>query len=146
MKVSYFETARCLAPGKLPSEWPVPPDAYDREAGAQAYRGMIERLRYVEELGFDWVSVSEHHYSPQRLTPAPISSAAHLAAYVGGILPTNFVGGSGTVIQQIERCRTEVGAGVVDLMFQNPVPGDLGFLMRSLELFGTKVLPHVRDI
>src|SRR5262249_38630999 len=81
MKVSYFETARYLAPRKLPSEWPVPPDAYDREAGEQAYRGMIERLRHVEELGFDWVSVYEHHYSPQRLTPAPIISAAHLAAY-----------------------------------------------------------------
>ena len=81
MRVSYFETARYLAPRKLPAEWPVPPAAYDRKAGAQAYRGMIERMQLVEALGFDWVSVSEHHYSPQRLTPAPIISAAHLAAY-----------------------------------------------------------------
>jgi alkanesulfonate monooxygenase SsuD/methylene tetrahydromethanopterin reductase-like flavin-dependent oxidoreductase (luciferase family) len=81
MKVSYFETARYRAPRPLPAEWPVPPEAYDREAGAQAYRGMIERLRHVEALGFDWISVSEHHYSPQRLTPAPIVSAAHLAAH-----------------------------------------------------------------
>ena len=42
----------------------MPSGAYDREAGGQAYRGMIERLKYVEELGFDWVSVSKHHYSP----------------------------------------------------------------------------------
>jgi len=41
---------------------------------------MVERLRYVEALGFDWVSVAEHHYSPQRLTPAPIVLAANLAA------------------------------------------------------------------
>ncbi len=47
MKVSYFETARYLAPHGLPAEWPVPPDAYDRAAGAQAYRGMIERLQFV---------------------------------------------------------------------------------------------------
>src|SRR5260370_11053657 len=80
MKVSYFETARYLAPRKLPSEWPVPPDAYDGEAGAQAYGGMVERLQYVEALGFDWISVSEHHYSPHRLTPLPVVSAAHLAA------------------------------------------------------------------
>src|SRR5271156_576192 len=80
MKVSYFETARYLAPRKLPAEWPVPPDAYDRDAGAQAYRGMIERLQFVEELGFDWFSVSEHHYSPHRLPPNPVVSAAHLAA------------------------------------------------------------------
>jgi alkanesulfonate monooxygenase SsuD/methylene tetrahydromethanopterin reductase-like flavin-dependent oxidoreductase (luciferase family) len=359
MKVSYFETARYLAPRQLPAEWPVPPGAYDREAGAQAYRGMVERMQFVEALGFDWVSVSEHHYSPQRLTPNPIVSAAHLAACsqkikiavlgpiisqsnpvqvaeelamldnllpgrlvvgmlrgitgeyltyglnpaearerttegmelvlkawtepqpfgwqgrhyqfrtvsvwprptqqphpptyalgtsrescefaarhhlglgasyapfevvakatryyreacrqygwqpepeqiiyranilmaesdeeagellekqrdarrgfspsprvrdallqldsrnvagearrpnVGGAQPTNFVGGPDTVVEQINRCRNEVGAGVIDLMFQIPASGDLGFLMRSLELFGKKVLPRVRDI
>jgi len=324
MKVSYFETARYLAPRQLPAEWPVPPDAYDRDAGAQAYRGMIERLQFVEALGFDWVSVSEHHYSPQRLTPAPIVSAAHLAAYaqnikiavlgpivsqsnpvqiaedlamlegmelilkawtepqpfgwqgrhyqfrtvavwprplqqphpptyalgssrescelaarhrlglglsyapfevvgkatryyreqceqygwqpkpeqviyranilmaetdeeagklleqqrgarrgfsprgrvrdalleldsrnivgeartpnVGGVLPTNFVGGPDTVVGQIRRCRDEVLAGIVDLMFQIPASGDLSFLLRSLEIFGKKVLPHIPDI
>jgi alkanesulfonate monooxygenase SsuD/methylene tetrahydromethanopterin reductase-like flavin-dependent oxidoreductase (luciferase family) len=359
MKVSYFETARYLAPRPLPAEWPVPPEAYDREAGARAYRGMIERLQLVEGLGFDWVSVSEHHYSPQRLTPAPIVSAAHLAAYaqnikiavlgpivsqsnpvqvaedlamldnlmpgrlvvgllrgitgeyltyglnpaearerttegmelvlkawtepqpfgwqgrhyqfrtvavwprplqqphpptyalgssrescefaarhrlglglsyapfevvgkatryyreqcsqygwqpapeqiiyranilmaetdekagklleqqrgarrgfaprakvrdallkldsrnvageartpnVGGALPTNFVGGPNTVVEQLKRCRADVGAGVVDLMFQIPSSSDLSFLMRSLEIFGKKVLPHIRDI
>jgi alkanesulfonate monooxygenase SsuD/methylene tetrahydromethanopterin reductase-like flavin-dependent oxidoreductase (luciferase family) len=81
MKVSYFETARYRAPRQLPAEWPVPPDAYDREAGAQSYRGMVERLQFVEALGFDWISVSEHHYSPNRLTPNPVVSAAHLAAH-----------------------------------------------------------------
>jgi len=80
MKVSFFETARYSAPGALPSEWPVPSGAYDREAGARAYQGMIERLQYVEDLGFDWVSVSEHHYSPRILTPAPIVSASYIAA------------------------------------------------------------------
>jgi hypothetical protein len=60
VKVSFFETVRYLPPQALPPEWPVPAGAYDPEAGARAYRGMIERLAYVEELGFDWVSVSEH--------------------------------------------------------------------------------------
>jgi alkanesulfonate monooxygenase SsuD/methylene tetrahydromethanopterin reductase-like flavin-dependent oxidoreductase (luciferase family) len=359
MKISYFETARYLAPRRLPAVWPVPPGAYDREAGARAYRGMIDRVRYIEELGFDWVSVSEHHYSPHRLTPAPTVSAAHLAACtqkikiavlgpivsqsnpvqvaeelamldnlmpgrlvvgmlrgitgeyltyglnpaearerttegmelvlkawtepqpfgwqgrhfqfrtvsvwprptqqphpptyalgtsrescefaarhhlglgvsyapfdviakatrffrdvcreygwqpapeqiiyranivigetdgeaqqlleaqrrarqsfplrsevrdallqldsrnvageartpnVGGVLPTNFVGGPDTVVKQIKRCRDESGAGVIDLMFQIPGSGDLSFLMRSLELFGEKVLPHIREV
>src|SRR5882672_9523640 len=80
MKVSFFETGRYRAPRALPPEWPVPSGAYDREAGAQAYQGIIERLEYVEELGFDWVSVSEHHYSPRILTPAPIVTAAYIAA------------------------------------------------------------------
>src|SRR5215468_977082 len=81
MKVSFFETAHYRTPRRLAAEWPVPPDAYDRDAGMQAYRGMVERLQFVEALGFDWVSVAEHHYSPHRLTPAPIVSAAHLAAH-----------------------------------------------------------------
>ena len=81
MKVSFFETAHYRTPRQLPAEWPVPPDAYDRDAGMQAYSGMIERVQYAESLGFDWVSVAEHHYSPHRLTPAPIVAAAHLAAH-----------------------------------------------------------------
>ena len=359
MKVSYFETAHYRAPRRLPAEWPVPPASYDREAGMAAYRGMIERLQLVEALGFDWLSVAEHHYSPHRLTPAPIVSAAHLAAYaqkikiavlgpivsqsnpvqiaenlamldnlmpgrlvvgllrgttgeylsyglnpqearertteamelvlkawtepqpfgwqgrhfrfrtvsvwprpatsphpptyalggsrescafaarhrlglgiaygpfeivgkatryyyeecarqgwqpapeqiiyraniliaesdadaqrlmeeerraraafplpapvrdalarldsrniagerrapnIGGMQPTNFCGGPDTVVAQLRQCREEVGAGVVDLMFQTPGSNDPDFLMRALELFGTKVLPHIRDI
>jgi alkanesulfonate monooxygenase SsuD/methylene tetrahydromethanopterin reductase-like flavin-dependent oxidoreductase (luciferase family) len=65
---------------------------------------------------------------------------------VGGAQPTNFVGAPDTIVEQIERCRAEVGAGVIDLMFQIPVPDGLSFLTRSLELFGTKVLPRIRDI
>jgi alkanesulfonate monooxygenase SsuD/methylene tetrahydromethanopterin reductase-like flavin-dependent oxidoreductase (luciferase family) len=82
MKVSFFETVRYRAPQPLPAEWPVASGSYDREAGAEAYRGMVERLRLVEDLGFDRVSVSEHHYSPRILTPSPIVAAAFIAANV----------------------------------------------------------------
>ena len=85
MKVSFFETVRYRAPQALPSEWPVPSGIYDRAAGSRAYQEMIERLEYVEELGFDWVSVSEHHYSPRILTPSPIVSAAFIAARLNRI-------------------------------------------------------------
>jgi alkanesulfonate monooxygenase SsuD/methylene tetrahydromethanopterin reductase-like flavin-dependent oxidoreductase (luciferase family) len=82
MKVSFFETARYRSPRALTPEWPVPAGEYDPAAGAQAYRDMVERLQYVEELGFDWVSVSEHHYSPRILTPSPIVSASFIAGHV----------------------------------------------------------------
>jgi alkanesulfonate monooxygenase SsuD/methylene tetrahydromethanopterin reductase-like flavin-dependent oxidoreductase (luciferase family) len=359
MKVSFFETGRYLPTHPLPAEWPVPPAAYDSADGVRAYRGMVERLQLIEELGYDWVSVSEHHYSPHRLTPNPIVSAAHLAAYsqkikiavlgpivsqsnpvqvaeelamldnlmpgrlvvgmlrgitgeyltyglnpaearertsegmelvlkawtepqpfgwqgrhfqfrtvsvwprptqqphpptyalgtsrescefaarhhlglgvsyapfdviakatrfyrdacarygwqpapeqiiyraniligetdaeaqellekqrrvrqpfplraevrdallqldsrnvageartpnVGGVLPTNFVGGPDRVVEQIKRCREEAGVGVIDLLFQIPGSTDLSALMQSLELFGKKVLPRIRDV
>jgi alkanesulfonate monooxygenase SsuD/methylene tetrahydromethanopterin reductase-like flavin-dependent oxidoreductase (luciferase family) len=97
MKVSYFETGRYVLPPDLPREWPVPPAAYDPEVGAKAFRGMVDRVQFVEQLGFDWVSVSEHHYSPRILTPSPVVSAAYLAARVhaikiallGPIVPTS---------------------------------------------------------
>ena len=80
MQVSYFETARYQVPPTVPAEWPVPPGAYDPETGAKAYQGMVDRVRYVEELGFDWVSLSEHHYSPRILTPNIAVSGSYIAA------------------------------------------------------------------
>src|SRR6266850_2075605 len=85
MQVSYFENGRYYAPSNLPRQWPMPAGAYDREAGLRAFRGMVERSRYVEDLGFDWVSVSEHHYSPRILTPSLPIAAAYIASHVHNI-------------------------------------------------------------
>src|ERR671927_641884 len=82
MKVSFFETGRYAVSPDLPREWPVPPAAYDPALGARAFQGMVERARFVEKLGFDWISLSEHHYSPRILTPSPPLSAAFLASQV----------------------------------------------------------------
>jgi alkanesulfonate monooxygenase SsuD/methylene tetrahydromethanopterin reductase-like flavin-dependent oxidoreductase (luciferase family) len=65
---------------------------------------------------------------------------------VGGVLPTNFVGAPDTIVGQIKRCREESGAGVIDLMFRVPSAVPTALLMRSIELFGTKVLPHIREV
>ena len=65
MKVSFFETGRYAVPADIPREWPVPSGAYDPAVGAKAYQGMVERARFVQKLGFDWISVWDHFY------PAP---------------------------------------------------------------------------
>jgi alkanesulfonate monooxygenase SsuD/methylene tetrahydromethanopterin reductase-like flavin-dependent oxidoreductase (luciferase family) len=67
-------------------------------------------------------------------------------ANVGGVLPISFCGGPDRVIEQLRRCREEIGAGVVDLSLQDPGTGDTGAMLRGLELFGEKVLPRIRDI
>ena len=85
MQASYFETGRYYAPSNLPRQWPMPASAYDREAGLRTFHGMVERSRYAEELGFDWVSVSEHHYSPRILTPSLPIAAAYIASHVHNI-------------------------------------------------------------
>ena len=85
MKVSYFETGRYARRRTCRANGRCRPAPMTRRPGPQAYRDMVERVRFVEELGFDWVSVSEHHYSPRILTPSPVVSAAYLAARVDKI-------------------------------------------------------------
>jgi len=85
MKISYFENGRYVTPPGMPMGWPVPSGNYDPETGIKAHSAMIERLRFVEELGFDWVSLSEHHYSPRILTPSVTVAAANIAGLVKNI-------------------------------------------------------------
>ena len=85
MKVSYFETGRYQTPDKTPGVWPMPPGVYEQNEGTRVYQGMVERIEFVERLGFDWVSLSEHHYSPRILTPSPPLAAAYLASHVDTI-------------------------------------------------------------
>ena len=65
---------------------------------------------------------------------------------IGGVLPISFCGGPDRVLEQLRRCREEMGAGVVDLSLQDPGTGDVDGMMRALELFGKKVLPRVREL
>ena len=63
-----------------------------------------------------------------------------------GALPTTFVGSPDTIVKQVQRCREEVGAGVIDLAFQGSVAADPQYLRRALELVGKEVLPRIREI
>src|ERR1700688_1497890 len=65
---------------------------------------------------------------------------------VNRALPINFVGGPDTVVDQIRLCREQTGAGIIDLGFNTPGSADPDLLTASLDLFGRKVLPHIRDI
>jgi alkanesulfonate monooxygenase SsuD/methylene tetrahydromethanopterin reductase-like flavin-dependent oxidoreductase (luciferase family) len=82
MKASFFEPIRYVTPQQLPAQWPLPPALYDPEVGGQTFQSVIERLALVEELGFDWVSFSEHHYGARILSPSPIVMASHIAAHL----------------------------------------------------------------
>jgi alkanesulfonate monooxygenase SsuD/methylene tetrahydromethanopterin reductase-like flavin-dependent oxidoreductase (luciferase family) len=53
------------------------------------------------------------------------------------------VGGPDTVLAQVQRIRDELGAGVLDLV----IGAQLGErTLHSIELFGTKVLPRMREL
>ena len=67
-------------------------------------------------------------------------------ANVNRALPINFCGGPDEIVAQLTEARAQIGCGVVDLSFQTPGSEDPDALMEALELFGKKVLPHIRDI
>ena len=67
-------------------------------------------------------------------------------ANVNRALPINFCGGPEEIVAQLKEARGEIGCGVVDLSFQTPSSEHPDALMEALELFGKKVLPHIRDI
>jgi len=58
------------------SGWPVPPELCDRETASRSYRILLDQFQLADELGFDWISVSEHHFAPGLMTPNPIVIAA----------------------------------------------------------------------
>ena len=66
---------------KYRSAWVVLPNSlYDPVRGADDYAGHIENMVYAEELGFDAISVNEHHQTAYGLMPAPNIIAAMLIA------------------------------------------------------------------
>jgi alkanesulfonate monooxygenase SsuD/methylene tetrahydromethanopterin reductase-like flavin-dependent oxidoreductase (luciferase family) len=67
-------------------------------------------------------------------------------ANVSTILPTTFIGSPDTIVKQVKQCKEVMGAGVLDLLLLPPGSADLDALMSTLELFGKKVLPRIREI
>lgn len=73
----------------------TPAQFCDRKVASASMRQQIENCRRAEELGFDWISCSEHHYAPYMLTPNPLVFAGALSqackhtkiAVLGPLLP-----------------------------------------------------------
>ena len=95
MKASYFGSMGYSERHKFPAEWPVPPSFLDTVTSVRSYQDGLRECEFAEELGFDWISVSEHHYSGNRTTPNPVVMAAAVAerckkakiALMGQLLP-----------------------------------------------------------
>jgi alkanesulfonate monooxygenase SsuD/methylene tetrahydromethanopterin reductase-like flavin-dependent oxidoreductase (luciferase family) len=60
-----------------PTPFPVPGWMWDRERGRELYQDRMKFLRRVDELGFDAIIFTEHHYGPNGgLTPSPLIGLA----------------------------------------------------------------------
>jgi alkanesulfonate monooxygenase SsuD/methylene tetrahydromethanopterin reductase-like flavin-dependent oxidoreductase (luciferase family) len=73
----------------------LPNKLFDPEKGHRLYNRYLDELEYGEQLGFDAVSVNEHHQTAYGLMPSPIVTASALArrtkrvkiAILGSALP-----------------------------------------------------------
>jgi hypothetical protein len=81
-----------------------------------------------------------------KLDQRNVAGEGRRPANVNRALPINFCGGPDEIVAQLKQSREQIGAGVVDLSFQTPGSEHPNQLMEALEIFGKKVLPHMRDI
>ena len=82
MKVSFLASNSYEGPAPGIEIWPASPDACDPVVASQSISHTLELSAHAERLGFDWISVSEHHYAPYMMTPNPMVLAGALTQVV----------------------------------------------------------------
>jgi alkanesulfonate monooxygenase SsuD/methylene tetrahydromethanopterin reductase-like flavin-dependent oxidoreductase (luciferase family) len=97
MKVAYYSTLSHGPTRVRTASWPVPNALFDPEQALRAQEQYFAECRLCDEMGFDWISIAEHHYSPGSLAPSISVLGAALAQHVkrakiailGALLPLN---------------------------------------------------------
>jgi alkanesulfonate monooxygenase SsuD/methylene tetrahydromethanopterin reductase-like flavin-dependent oxidoreductase (luciferase family) len=80
MKAALFCTSRYM--GAAPEGWPVPANEYSAEVAERSMQTTLEQFALADQVGFDWVSVAEHHFAPFSLNPNPMVMAGALTQVV----------------------------------------------------------------
>jgi alkanesulfonate monooxygenase SsuD/methylene tetrahydromethanopterin reductase-like flavin-dependent oxidoreductase (luciferase family) len=81
MKATLFSRVPYLGPAPR-GGWPVSVEAFSPEQAAQSIEASYEQFELADELGFDWITLAEHHYAPLSMTPNPTVMAGALAQRV----------------------------------------------------------------
>jgi alkanesulfonate monooxygenase SsuD/methylene tetrahydromethanopterin reductase-like flavin-dependent oxidoreductase (luciferase family) len=79
MRVSYLCMTGYDGPAPGLEIWPASPRYCDPAVAQKSMNRYLDMAVRAEELGYDWVSVSEHHYAPYQMTPNPLVMAAALS-------------------------------------------------------------------
>ena len=82
MKASVLIANSYLDRAAAQGRYPIPGRLYDKEVGARSLEAALANARLADELGFDWVSVSEHHFGPGIMTPNCLVFAGALTQVV----------------------------------------------------------------
>ena len=97
MKVSYLSMTSYEGPAPGIEIWPAPSAHCDPKVASDSCSARWPCAHAPMRLGFDWVSVSEHHYAPYIMTPNPVVMAAAVSqivkraklALLGPLIPLN---------------------------------------------------------
>jgi alkanesulfonate monooxygenase SsuD/methylene tetrahydromethanopterin reductase-like flavin-dependent oxidoreductase (luciferase family) len=82
MKISVMIANSYIDRAAVQGRYPIPGARYDKDVGAKSLEAALGNARLADELGFDWVSVSEHHFGPGIMTPNPHVFAGALTQVV----------------------------------------------------------------
>ena len=80
MKAALFCTSRYMGPA--PEGWPVPAKDYSAEVAERSMQTTLDQFALADQVGFDWVTVAEHHFAPFSLNPNPMVMAGALSQVV----------------------------------------------------------------
>src|SRR6476619_3423215 len=82
MKTSVLIANSYLDRAAVQGRYPIPGRLYDKEVGARSLEAALSNARLADDVGFDWVSVSEHHFGPGIMTPNCLVFAGALTQVV----------------------------------------------------------------
>ena len=72
MKAAIFTSVPYLGPAPR-GMWPVATSpTYSTEVAERSFQTSLEQFELADQLGFDWVTLAEHHFAPMSLTPNPM--------------------------------------------------------------------------
>ena len=81
MKATLFSRVPYMGPAPT-GRWPVTPAACAPDAAMASMDAALEQFELADQLGFDWITLAEHHYAPLSLTPNPMVMAAAVSQRV----------------------------------------------------------------
>jgi alkanesulfonate monooxygenase SsuD/methylene tetrahydromethanopterin reductase-like flavin-dependent oxidoreductase (luciferase family) len=81
--------------GAVNPGWPTPSGGYLAEEADRSMSTALNQFRLADELGYDWVGLTEHHFGPFSLTPNPTVFAGAMThvvkrakiALLGSLIP-----------------------------------------------------------
>jgi alkanesulfonate monooxygenase SsuD/methylene tetrahydromethanopterin reductase-like flavin-dependent oxidoreductase (luciferase family) len=95
VKAAIFTSVPYMGPAPR-GIWPVPSETFSAEVAERSMETSLEQFELADQLGFDWVTLAEHHFAPMSLTPNPMVMAGALTqrvkhakiALLGSNIPT----------------------------------------------------------